>query len=73
MPLNAEKTDPLVQLHKVRLKVVKKRGMVYVGTEDIWKRKNRESYPQALWCWPSAGELTARGMPARGGPMLGPA
>ncbi|MDP9123234.1 MAG: hypothetical protein M3N82_01290, partial [Pseudomonadota bacterium] len=53
MPLNAEKTDPLVQLHRVRLKVVEKRWMVYVGTEDIWKRKNRESHPQALWCWPS--------------------
>jgi hypothetical protein len=39
MPLNAEKTDPLVQLHRVRLKVVEKRWMVYVGTEDIWKRK----------------------------------
>jgi len=47
--------------------------MIYIGTEDIGKRKNRESYPQALWCWPSAGEFTARGMPARGGPMLVPA
>ena len=42
MPLNAEKTDPLVQPFKARLKVVDRRGMVYVGTEDIWKRKHRE-------------------------------
>jgi hypothetical protein len=47
-------TDPVVQLFRCRNLVAEKRGLVYQGIEDRWRRKAKESFPQALWCWPAS-------------------
>jgi len=56
-------TDPLVQLFACRIKI-EKRGLLIRGTEHVWQRKRRDSYPQTLWAWPIPPEpLTIRVIP----------
>jgi len=50
MPVGGS-TDPLVQLFTCTIKI-EKRGILIRGTEYVWQRKRRNSYPQALWAWP---------------------
>ncbi len=50
MPLDG-RTEPLVQLHRCRIKI-ERRGLLIRGTEHSWLRRQRETYPQALWAWP---------------------
>ena len=47
MPL-AGRTEPIVQPHTCRIKI-DKRGLLIRRTEHTWNRRQRESYPQALW------------------------
>lgn len=41
--------DPIVQLHSCILHKANFRGLVLVGVEEFWNRKNRTDYPQAWW------------------------
>lgn len=50
MPLGGH-PEPLAQLFYCRMKI-EKRGLLIRGTEDIWHRKRRDSYPQTIWAWP---------------------
>ena len=62
MPVGGS-TDPLVQLFSSRIKI-EKRGILICGTEYVWQRKRRDSYPQALWAWPIPPEsMTMRVVP----------
>ena len=62
MPIDG-RTEPMVQLHTCRIKI-KKRGLLIRGTEHAWNRRQRESYPQALWAWPIPPEaITKRVIP----------
>jgi hypothetical protein len=40
----------LDELHGIKLNLVDERGMVIVGVEEIWRRKERFDFPQAWWC-----------------------
>lgn len=51
MPLG-ESTDPEVQLHHAKIIKVEARGILIQGQEYQYRRKERLSYPQTLWCWP---------------------
>lgn len=44
---------PLVELLDAKLVRIEPRGVLIRGTEDIWNRKRKVSYPQALWAWPA--------------------
>ncbi len=46
MPVGGS-TDPLVQMFGCRIKI-EKRGLLIRGTEYVWQRKRRDSYPQAF-------------------------
>jgi hypothetical protein len=68
MPLDG-RTEPLVQLHGCRIKI-EKRGLLIRGTEHSWLRRERETYPQALWAWPMPPEAMAvRVVPPTGSVM----
>lgn len=59
MPLSGS-TEPLVQLFRCRIKI-ERRGILIRGTEDVWQRKRRDSFPQTLWAWPVPREpMTVR-------------
>lgn len=59
MPVGGS-TDPLVQLFHCRIKI-ERRGLLIRGTEYVWQRKRRESYPQTVWAWPVPPEpMTVR-------------
>lgn len=59
MPVGGH-TEPLVQLFNCRMKI-ERRGLLIRGTEDVWRRKRRDSYPQTLWAWPIPPEaMTVR-------------
>lgn len=49
MPLGGS-TEPLAQLFHCRLRI-ERRGILIRGTEDFWRRKRCESYPQTVWAW----------------------
>jgi hypothetical protein len=51
MPLTGS-TDPHVQLFHARVRRIDGRGIIIQGIEEVWRRKHRTDYPQALWCWP---------------------
>ena len=51
MPRDLQNTTPLVQLFSARIKVIDERGIRIVGEEDEWRRKERTSFRQVLWCW----------------------
>lgn len=55
MPLTGS-TEPKVQLFHARVRRIDARGLIIQGTEDVWRRKARDSYRQALWCWPIDAE-----------------
>ncbi len=62
MPLDG-RTEPLVQLHGCRIRI-ERRGLLIRGAEHSWLRRERETYPQALWAWPMPLEaLTVRVVP----------
>lgn len=51
MPLGVS-TEPEVQLHHAKVIKVEARGILIQGQEYRYRRKERLSYPQTLWCWP---------------------
>jgi len=66
MPRDANLTEPLVQLYSARIKI-DKQGIRIRGEEDEWRRKERTSYKQVLWCWPYDGvEVHTYYAPPRG-------
>jgi len=54
MPDDTTITDPLVQLYRAKIVKVEKRGILIRGEEDHWRRKERTTHMQTLWCWPAA-------------------
>ena len=48
-------TAPLVQLHQAKI-TVDHPGIRIEGKEDEWRRKERTSYDQVLWCRPVSGD-----------------
>jgi hypothetical protein len=51
-------TDPEVQLHHAKVVKIEPRGLLIQGLEYVFRRRERESYPQMLWCWSiQPGEL----------------
>jgi hypothetical protein len=62
MPVGGS-TEPLVQMFHCRIRI-EKRGLLIRGTEHVWQRKRRDSYPQAVWAWPIPPEpMTIRVVP----------
>lgn len=51
MPLSGS-TEPCIQLFNARVRTIDKRGIIIQGTEEVWQRKRRTDYRQALWAWP---------------------
>jgi hypothetical protein len=51
MPLSGS-TEPCIQLFHARVRTIDKRGIIIQGTEEVWQRKRRTDYRQALWAWP---------------------
>ena len=51
MPLSGS-TDPCVQLFHAHVRTIDKRGIIIQGLEEVWQRKRRTDYRQALWAWP---------------------
>ena len=51
MPLDVNITEPLVQLHHAMVKI-DYRGIRVEGKEDEWRRRERTSFDQVLWCRP---------------------
>ena len=54
MPADPQKTDLLVQLFHAKLRIIDDRGIRIHGEEDEWRRKQRTSCKQVLWCWPAS-------------------
>lgn len=52
MPVDPNQTDPLVQLHHATISI-DHRGIRIEGKEDFYKRKERHTYDQVLWCKPA--------------------
>ncbi len=68
MPLGGS-PEPLVQLFSCRIKI-ENRGLLIRGTEYVWHRKRRDSYPQAMWAWPiPPAPMTLRVVPPSGSVM----
>jgi hypothetical protein len=51
MPL-AGSTDACAELHSAKLRKVDKRGLLFVGVEQVFKRRQANEYAQAIWAWP---------------------
>jgi len=51
MPLTAS-TEPEVQLHHAKIIKIEARGILIQGREYRYRRKERLSFPQTIWCWP---------------------
>jgi len=51
MPITGT-TEPEVQLHHAKVIKVEARGILIQGQEYRYRRKERISFPQTLWCWP---------------------
>lgn len=51
MPLTGS-TEPEVQLFHAKVIKIETRGVLIQGHEHVWRRKERLTYPQTLWCWP---------------------
>lgn len=51
MPPDKESTSPLCELSSARIKI-DHRGIRVRGEEDEWRRKERITYQQVLWCIP---------------------
>lgn len=51
MPADPNDTTPLCELFSARVKIDEK-GIRVRGEEDQWRRKERSTYHQVLWCVP---------------------
>jgi len=51
LPKELNQTEPLVQLHNVRISI-DQRGIRIEGKQDHYRRKERHTYDQVLWCKP---------------------
>lgn len=51
MPADPNITTPLCELFSARVKIDEK-GIRVRGEEDQWRRKERSTYHQVLWCVP---------------------
>ena len=43
---------PVIELFDAKLVKIEDRGLLIAGTEEAWNRKQRKTFPQAIWAWP---------------------
>ena len=43
---------PIVELFDAKVVKIEDRGVLIAGTEESWNRKQRRTFPQAVWAWP---------------------
>jgi hypothetical protein len=51
MPVDVNVTEPLIQLVRASIKI-EPRGILIRGEEEFFRRSDRYTYRQALWCKP---------------------